>query len=209
MPRRAEDAYARVSLRIKEPLRAQCEIAANKRGVSMNTEIADRLERSFEADQRIEAVFGSREVYGIMRAIAAALNMVGVSARTVQGQAAGDVQWLDDPYAYDQAVRATIRFLNATRPPGEVNPPRRVMASENGHEFDLTPLMEIIGAAAANGVLDAIAGQAATGKGAALGKDLRRDLGHLGDRAARRWRDDLNASFDSFNDKRPPSGKDD
>jgi hypothetical protein len=31
--------------------------------------------------------------------------------------------WLNDPYAYDQAVQAAVKVLEALRPPGEIRVP--------------------------------------------------------------------------------------
>jgi len=46
-------------VRFREPLRKKLEVAAAKRGVSLNTELVDRLERSFSAEA-VEQVVGSK-----------------------------------------------------------------------------------------------------------------------------------------------------
>jgi hypothetical protein len=46
-------------VRFREPLRKKLEVAAAKRGVSLNTELVDRLERSFSAEA-VEQVVSSK-----------------------------------------------------------------------------------------------------------------------------------------------------
>ena len=50
-----------VNLRIREPLRASLYQAAKKRGTSLNEEMIQRLERSFEADQCTRDLADARE----------------------------------------------------------------------------------------------------------------------------------------------------
>jgi ribosomal protein L18E len=59
---RAESKTVQVGLRIKEPLRAALEEAARRRGMSMNAEIAWRLERSFERRDLVDVAIMSRAV---------------------------------------------------------------------------------------------------------------------------------------------------
>lgn len=68
MPTRKKSETVQLKVRMKEPLRAQIEKSATERGVSMNNEMVDRLERSFsrEADaasweSTITDLFGSTE----------------------------------------------------------------------------------------------------------------------------------------------------
>jgi Arc-like DNA binding domain len=122
MPERAKTAYAHLKVRMKEPLRADLEEVARDRGVSMNAEIVRRLEWSLAADEQVEAVFGSAELYGVMRALAAVMNTAGNRALWLSGH---DLRygWIDSPYAYDQAMQAAVRVLEALRPPGEIEQP--------------------------------------------------------------------------------------
>lgn len=186
MPKRSTDAYARLSLRIKEPLRARCEESAHRRGVSMNTEIADRLERSFDTDQTIEAVFGSREIFAMMRMMASVLEPVGRSAGTVLQLPEGS-HWLEDPFAYDQAVKAMNRVLDVMRPEGEATPRARQFGTAESPGPDLAPLARVIGGAAANGLFEALAGRPLTPEMAKLADDVHRDLGSMADRVVQ-WR---------------------
>jgi len=51
MKKRSKTDTVHVSTRMREPLRAKLEAAAKARGVSLNAELVDRLERSFERDE--------------------------------------------------------------------------------------------------------------------------------------------------------------
>jgi len=56
MVKRAKSDTVDIGLRLKEAVRAKVERAAKERGVSMNAEIAGRVERSFERQGVIEEV---------------------------------------------------------------------------------------------------------------------------------------------------------
>lgn len=65
-PRRKQSATVDIKIRMKEPLRAEIERAAKRRGVSMNTEMVDRLEQAYRAE---EALGGPRTA-ALLRALA-------------------------------------------------------------------------------------------------------------------------------------------
>lgn len=137
MPRREQSETVQVGLRMKEPLRLALEKASRNRGVSMNAEIVARLERSFEHDQRIEDVFGSADLFGLMKAVASVMDFVGRSAGTIGGAGYGPAWersygWIDHPYAYDQAFRAACRVLEAVRPPGTIEIPDSEVLNPRG-----------------------------------------------------------------------------
>jgi hypothetical protein len=207
MPRKRSEAdTVQISVRAKEPLRRQLQEAAEERGVSMNVEIIDRLQRSFDSERtRFEEVFGSREIYGVMRTIAAAIHETGLAAgfgatRSQEG-AAG---WLKYPFAYDQAVKAAIKVFDALRPEGDPSPPAHLSHIPNlGGEF-------------ASGILDDVARGAArvTPANDARTEELRRELGPLADRLkpsetakeARRYtvqRDDQHQVMATGHNKKP------
>jgi hypothetical protein len=125
MSEREEAATVQLKVRMKEPLRANLEEAARRRGVSMNAETVHRLERSFEQDQRIEDVFGNRDLFGLLRAVAAVMDAAGeVACIMFSRRNEASRGWLDSPYAYDQAMQAAVRTLDMFRPPGEIKPGR-------------------------------------------------------------------------------------
>lgn len=123
---------------MKEPLRAALEKAARRKGVSLNAELVARLEKSLEEDQRIEDVFGSAELFGLMKAVASIMDMVGQNSRTVAGLGPGPAlasprSWIDHPYAYDQAFQAACRVLEAVRPSGPIETPDVQVLDRRGH----------------------------------------------------------------------------
>ena len=124
MPRRKESETVQVGLRIKEPLRAALEETAKHRGVSMNAEIVARLEQSFAAERRLADVFGSSEMFGLMKALAAVMQTAGGSAKRLSDGTKVADGWMDHPYGYDQAVRAACHALELLRPPGDVQLPK-------------------------------------------------------------------------------------
>jgi ABC-type lipopolysaccharide export system ATPase subunit len=56
---RKQSALVGLRVRFREPLRKKLEVAAKKRGVSLNAELVDRLERSFSAEA-VEQVVSSK-----------------------------------------------------------------------------------------------------------------------------------------------------
>jgi len=60
MAKRAKTAIVQLKVRIREPVRAHLEKAAAGRGVSLNYEIADRLERSMDRLSLLEEVMTLR-----------------------------------------------------------------------------------------------------------------------------------------------------
>jgi hypothetical protein len=157
-----------ISIRTKEPLRAALESAARERGVSMNAEIVERLTRTFEDEIKLEAEFDRRQLYAILRIMAAAMDHAGHSAAIVThtvSQSDG-MTWLDEPFAYDQAVQAATHILEAFRPSGKPTPvPGRF--SRLGEEF-------------AAGVLETIVNEKPTAIGETqIPPRSHRELGHL------------------------------
>jgi hypothetical protein len=109
--RRDRRAVADVKTRLREPLRARLERAARHRGVSMNAEICDRLERSFQREEE----FGGLE--GRVRAhlTFSAFNTAGTQwarDRDVSGA------WENDPECYLVAALAAAEALMISAPEG-------------------------------------------------------------------------------------------
>jgi len=121
MARRSASDLVQLSVRAKEPLRAALETAAAERGVSMNAEIIERLMRTFEDEVKLEAEFDRRQLYAILRIVAAAMDHAGNSGVIVSGE---HKVWIDNAFGYDQAVKAALFVLNAFRPKGEISGPK-------------------------------------------------------------------------------------
>jgi hypothetical protein len=109
--KRDQTAVADVKTRLREPLRAKLERAARHRGVSMNAEICDRLERSFQRDEE----FGGLE--GRVRAHLAlsAFNTAGQQWARTKGLRGA---WENDPECYLVAALEAARSLMIGAPEG-------------------------------------------------------------------------------------------
>jgi hypothetical protein len=114
MALRGKSARAQVPLRIPEVQRARIEKAAKARGASMNAEIVERLERSFELEDRL----GGPRVAGILEVVGAAMQSTGHSAAMFAG--VDRDSWLGHPFCFDQAAKAAVAVLEHHRPPGEI-----------------------------------------------------------------------------------------
>jgi hypothetical protein len=60
MAKRPQTALVGLLVRMREPLRKKLEVAAKKRGVSLNSELVGRLERSFQVDSVEEILEAQR-----------------------------------------------------------------------------------------------------------------------------------------------------
>ena len=117
MPKREPTAIAQVGLRIPEALRARIEKAAKATGNSMNAEIVQRLEGSFELEERL----GGPQLKNLIEAIASAMKSTGQIAGDIE--ASGSTRpgsWLVLPYSFNQAFEAAVAILEAHRPKGEI-----------------------------------------------------------------------------------------
>jgi hypothetical protein len=110
----SEDA-AQLRFRVDKHLRDRLEQAAEEHGVSLNKEIAERLTRSLEPPHFDE----TRPHYGILRLLDQVMNAAGESAlfaRTHSWEIARRMSWLDDGFAYEQAMTAAGEVLKALKP---------------------------------------------------------------------------------------------
>ncbi|WP_336488832.1 hypothetical protein [Methylobacterium nigriterrae] len=113
MTDREQSDTVQLKLRLKEPDRAALERAAQGRGVSMNTEIVDRLRRSFDDDRSVSDIFGNRRDFALMKLIYSTIE-------TISNLNKPDADWLEDPYRFDQAFKAVTAIFESIRPPGAV-----------------------------------------------------------------------------------------
>jgi hypothetical protein len=117
-PKRDQSDTVQLKIRMKEPLRKKIEDSARVRGLSLSAEMVDRLEISFEYDRRMEDIFGSRQIFDILKIVASVMNEAGSSQRRHHDNAALDdgSTWLSDPDAYGDAFDAAKLVLEALRP---------------------------------------------------------------------------------------------
>jgi hypothetical protein len=114
------DTVQLTKIRIKEPVRAALERAAFEHGVTMNAEVARRLEASFEHERAAaerertlaEAIF---LIYGPDNG--PLLHLVGEVLRSVDPRG----QWRDDPAKGKLIVRGIARLLHRLQTPDDAN----------------------------------------------------------------------------------------
>ncbi|MCC2654530.1 MAG: hypothetical protein K0Q60_4696 [Microvirga sp.] len=166
---------ANLTFRARSGLRERLVEEAEKSGRSISEEIEFRLNDSFDRNRRIEDEFGGQEIFGIMKTIAWAMRETGRAAGFITTRTSeGANHWLTNPYAFDQAVKAVQKVLEAVRPEGEIVPPKAT-------GFDvLDQALADLGPGFANTILEEIE----TGEPRSTGsikrtEDLRRDLGTM------------------------------
>ena len=109
---RSRDAVVQLKARMREPLRARLEVAAKWRGVSLNAELVDRLERSFAKDD----AFGGLVIANAARLMAAAFLQGGQHEAHAHYPHWRPADWINSSACYDAAVRAVVRALKSVRP---------------------------------------------------------------------------------------------
>lgn len=115
-----------VRFRVNDSIHQQLVQAAKNRGVSLTAEIAHRLEQSLAVDRVIGgSIIDDRQLMAIVKMIALAMNKAGPFSAFAETQSPSDIErWRHMPFAFDQAVQAANRVLEAFRPVGKIeNPP--------------------------------------------------------------------------------------
>jgi len=177
-PLKPAEAGKRVSLGLKvtPQFKERLDAAALETGRTQSQEAEMRLEQSFNREDLLgEAMclaYG-KELAGLLMMLGTAMHDVGRSAGfsatfTIEGANA----WWSHPYAYDQAVQAVGRILEAARPLGERRPPR-------GPDAEARALRIRYGVGFANSMIETVCGRVATDKDEAEGDKLRRLLGPI------------------------------
>ena len=113
MARAKASKIVQVKARMREPLRARLEAVAKGRGVSINSELVERLERSFAKDD----AFGGLAIANMARLMAAAFLQGGQhEAHARQRTNSRPADWIHNSECYDAAVKAVVRALKSMRP---------------------------------------------------------------------------------------------
>jgi hypothetical protein len=120
-----------LGLRVTPDLKAKLDQAALASGRSQSQEAELRLEHTFNAAHAVfdalDLAYG-RKLTGLLLAIARLAQITGTRGVFLsRADIAGGEDWLSDPYAYDQAVRAIGFLLEAFRPKGKIIAPRDTM----------------------------------------------------------------------------------
>ena len=159
-----EDAnFVQVRVRMGKKLHSDLQQASDERGTSMNAEIVDRLERSFQIDRLIGGpIIEDRAFLAVIKIIASAMFDCGRTAAFATTLSAKETErWTDNPFAYDQAVIAANTVLKAFRPAGTAKAPKHF--DQKGGA--LSGFYEAMGAGFANGILESVARGAARAGG--------------------------------------------
>lgn len=107
MAKRKPTARVQVPIRMLESLRAALEKSAKARGVSLNSEVVARLDRSLNTESTFEAAFGGPELHQTALLMAAAFASAG---RASSGKANAS-EWMRDRDAYRAAVIGVMDAL--------------------------------------------------------------------------------------------------
>ncbi len=134
---------ATLGIRATANLKRRLVSEADRNDRSLSQEAELRLERSFErqdlAEEVLTVAYG-RQLAGLLTALGRTMKDAGTMAGfqstfTLEGSS----DWLENPYAFDQAARAVTTIIEAFRPSGEVVEPKPqniVVAGVRGTKVD-------------------------------------------------------------------------
>jgi hypothetical protein len=105
-----------VSFRARSALRKRLATAAEESERSISEEIEHRLEHSFLRADLLAAVLGRGDVADFLRVMISAFLEAGSTAAKIVG--VPENNWLNNPFAFDQAAKTLNFVLEAGRPPG-------------------------------------------------------------------------------------------
>jgi hypothetical protein len=129
-PRKPPKPGTRVSLGLKvtPEIKNKLDEVAQASGRTQSQEAELRIERSFEHEgllgEALSLSYGPN-LAGVLQLIADVMHHAGVGGAFVKaGGSVADAQnWLEVPYAYDQAFKGAAKVLEAFRPEGDASPP--------------------------------------------------------------------------------------
>ncbi len=129
MAQRKKTATVQFKVRMKEALRARIEKAAKAGNKSMNAEILERLEQSFQFEDR----FGGPGLIEMIERMASVMRPAGeLSGYYETSELTKRGTWMNLPFPFDQAVQAANAVLEIYRPPGQIVVPERTYAEVTG-----------------------------------------------------------------------------
>ena len=170
-----------IGIRAPRELKERLEVAALAAKRSLSTEAQFRLEWSFA-----ETAYPP-EIAALAELIARAMDETGKRICT-PNQIAGNapVHWFDDPYAFDQAIKAARRLLVQSRPTGD-RKPHGLWARFKGLPDGVGPgddIADRVGKRIADGILESIRGRQPGIYRWTLARSIRERLGSIGERLA-------------------------
>jgi hypothetical protein len=128
-PRKAPEPGTRVSLGLKvtPTIKNKLDEAAEASGRTQSQEAELRIERSFEREallgEALNLSYGPN-LAGIALLIADVMHHAGVGGAFAKTDTAEEaLNWLNVPWAYDQAREGAVKILDKLRPEGDAVPP--------------------------------------------------------------------------------------
>jgi hypothetical protein len=193
--RRDPTDFVQLKIRMRETLRARLEQEATRRGSSINAEVIDRLEHTFQRTDLLPDVlslaFGER-LGGLLILMGYAMTYTALIApREHKGEAGyrplSDESWISDPLAYDAAKFAAAIVLDCAIPAPTKH---REKEKEKGHYL----AFELV-----TGLLNAVNGKDADmnlGRGSHTGP-VRRLIGPMAPKMKERLKESARLLVDS------------
>lgn len=128
-PKREPSPGERVHLgfRVTTDLKRRMELAAQRNGRSISQEAEFRVEHSFDRDDLLPEVLTlkyGRQLAGVVMLLGLAMKLAGETNAFIKtGDSNKAKQWMDDPFAFDEAVKAVNLILEKLGPKASVEFP--------------------------------------------------------------------------------------
>jgi hypothetical protein len=162
-----------LTLRVRAETKAALERHAAKSGRSLSGEAETWLGQGLLSegmlDQALDLAFG-HQTAGVILLLGRIIRETASTTHVRDGA----INWLSDPYAFDQVTKAIVTAMDALRPDGEIDPP----LSGKAGETDLGVISrDHLGLALADVLLKAVADLYAGADLVAWGAQIRTHLG--------------------------------
>ena len=135
------------SIRIRTDTKARLQAIAQEKGIKLNAEIFNRLERSLSttSTKAMSDAFGSNRTFFSMLLLAEVITSIEAVTQPVAPSEREAGAWLDDPFVFAKVRQGINEVLDQNEPKGKGKP----------HKDMLTP-PEHVGAGNALGTLDGL-----------------------------------------------------
>lgn len=129
MAKKRKPGSGQYPLRLPDDLRSRLEKAAKDRNISLNAAILERVEKSFENENR----FGGPRATALVEAIGHGMMAGGECAGTFKfGKLGHFREWLDFQIPFDRAAKVAMTIIELNRPAVDGTPPARTAAEAIG-----------------------------------------------------------------------------
>ena len=147
-----------LGLKVTADIKQRIDEAARNSGRTQSQEAELRLEHSFRQEDLLSetlALAYDPRLAGLLMMMGRAMHDAGHTAGFLSTfRAQGAYNWTEDSYAFDQAVQAAMRILEAAKPAGSPTIPEIVPSN--------FPEAAVLGVGFANSVIDAVNGRGGT-----------------------------------------------